>query len=795
VGENGAGKSTLIGVAAGAIVPDSGSVEIGGQRLDPPTPSTAQALGLAVVYQHTLVIEDLTVTENLVYAMPVERRPSMGDAERWARDRLAILGATMDPSTRVDALSVAERQLLEIARALALDSRVLVLDEPTESLTAAESDRLFERIAAVKGRGAAVVYISHRLPEVKRIADRLTVLRDGEARGTFDAGAVSADDILRLIVGRSISQVFPSKRGADESQVPLLTARGLTGERFEDVDLVVNRGEIVGLAGIEGNGQREVLRALAGLDAATGEIRLDGRPVPLGDPHRARAAGIGMLPGDRHRDGLFLSLSVRENTSLLALARLAVGGIVQRARETRLVTEQVAALAIRTPSLETPVASLSGGNQQKVLFARSLLAEPKILLAEEPTRGVDVGARVELYRLLRSAAETGRGVVVESSDALELHGLCDRVVVFSRGRVVRTLEGDDFGESAITGAALTASTVRERVGAAVRRGAALRRFLAGDYAASVVLAVLITALALYTGSVSEFFFTERNFQSMLLLGSAVAFVGLGQLLVLLVGGIDLSVGAVVGLTAVLLSFFVERGGESGGILPGLAVIGLSGIIVGLVNVVLVRRIGLSPVIATLATFIVIQGVSLLLRPSPGGTFDPAVVAALKTSVGPIPVAFVAAVSLAIAAEIALRRTRAGIGLRAVGSDETRAFRLGAPVTGLHALAYVGCALFAVLGGVMLGSQVAIGDARLGADYTLISITAVVLGGASIFGGRGSFIGALLGAMFLQEVITSTAFLRLGTAWQQWLPGVLILVAAAIYARARGTRTVLAESAA
>ena len=236
-------------------------------------------------------------------------------------------------------------------------------------------------------------------------------------------------------------------------------------------------------------------------------------------------------------------------------------------------------------------------------------------------------------------------------------------------------------------------------------------------------------------------------------------------MVLLVGGIDLSVGAMVGLTAVIMSFFVARDAGPGSLLAGVVVMAVAGIVVGLVNVGLVRRIGLSPVIATLSTFIIIQGVSLVLRSSPGGTFDPAVVGAIKTSLGPIPVAFLVVVAIAIVAEVVLRRTRIGIGLRAVGSDEARAFRLGAPVDRIHVVAYIGCALFAVLGGVMLGSQVGIGDARLGADYTLISITAVVLGGASIFGGRGSFIGALLGAVFLQEIVTATAFLRLGIAWQ------------------------------
>ncbi|HSP73400.1 MAG TPA: ATP-binding cassette domain-containing protein, partial [Gaiellaceae bacterium] len=265
VGENGAGKSTLMAVAAGSTLADSGTVEIGGAVMEQPSPAAAQALGLAVVYQHLSILEDLTVAENMVFAMPRERRPPMSRALAWTRAQVASVGARIDPAARVAELSVADRQLLEIAKALAFDPKVLILDEPTESLTAAESERLFERIRAIAGRGTAIVYISHRLPEVRQIADRITVLRDGETRGTMAAADASEADILRLIIGRAVEQAFPDKRGAQADGGTLLDVRGLSGPRFHDVDLAVAPGEIVGLAGVEGNGQREFLRGLAGL--------------------------------------------------------------------------------------------------------------------------------------------------------------------------------------------------------------------------------------------------------------------------------------------------------------------------------------------------------------------------------------------------------------------------------------------------------------------------------------------------------------------------------------------------
>ncbi|HEY1778017.1 MAG TPA: ATP-binding cassette domain-containing protein, partial [Solirubrobacteraceae bacterium] len=256
VGENGAGKSTLMAVAAGSTVPDSGTVEIGGQPLEASSPTVAQALGLGIVYQHLSILEDLTVLENMVFATPAGLRPPMSRAASWTRSHLASVGAEIDPADRVSDLSTADRQLVEIAKALAVDAKVLILDEPTESLTRIESERLFANIRAIRDKGTAVVYISHRLPEVKRVADRITVLRDGETRGTFDAAGISEGEILRLIIGRAVDQVFPDKVTSLDSPDGLLDVEGLSGTGFHDVSMRVAAGEIVGLAGVEGNGQR-----------------------------------------------------------------------------------------------------------------------------------------------------------------------------------------------------------------------------------------------------------------------------------------------------------------------------------------------------------------------------------------------------------------------------------------------------------------------------------------------------------------------------------------------------------
>jgi ribose transport system ATP-binding protein len=561
--------------------------------------------------------------------------------------------------------------------------------------------------------------------------------------------------------------------------------RGLSGPRFHDVDLDVRPGEIVGLAGVEGNGQREFLRALAGLVRTSGSVTLAGRKVTLGDPGRVQRAGIVHLPGDRHAEGVLLPLSVRENTSLLALAKVARAGVVQRRSEAEMVSGQIRQLDVRTPGMETPISALSGGNQQKVLFARSLLAEPTLLLADEPTRGVDANARLELYQVMRRVAQAGQAVIVVSSDVVELQGLCDRVIVFSRGHAVRTLEGDDISEENITGTAITSDTQRAE-GAARRRSRLVqwRRFGAGDYLPTAVLAVLIAALTTYTAASNDFFLSRINFVGMLLLASALGFIAIGQLIVMLTGGIDLSVGPLTGLVVVVLSFFAGQGQSDARLWLGiLAVIGTA-LAVGLVNAALVRVVRLAPVLATLATYIVLQGISLLLRGTPGGFYRPGVTSTIKTAIGWVPVAFLIVAATALACEGALRWTRYGLALRAVGSDATRSHRLGAHVTITQVSAYVLCSLFTAAGGIMLASQVAIGDPSVGLNYTLTSITAVVLGGASIFGGRGSFIGAFCGAVLIQEIVTSTTFLQIGTEWQYYLPGILILAGAGVYSRTR-----------
>jgi ribose transport system ATP-binding protein len=792
LGENGAGKSTLMGVAGGVIQADEGTIALGAETVDKLTPDAAQQHGLAIVHQHPALLPDLTVAENMAVGVPasfVEGRDGS-----WMREELDLVGCTAKLQDRVEELSVAQRALLELAKALALEPRILILDEPTAALGANMVERVFQAVRAAAARNAAVVYISHRLPEIRQIADRVTVMRDGAVQATSDIDSVSDEDLLRLIVGRPVSATFPPKSQQLNGRPPVLTVKSLSGDLFEDVDLTVQPSEIVGLAGIAGNGQSEFLRALAGLESASGEARLGDRELKLGRPAAARRAGIAYLPADRHNEGLLMSLTVRENASLSALPRYATRGVVDRRAEAAAVTEQRKALDIRTPSIETEVATLSGGNQQKVVLARALLAEPTLVLAEEPTQGVDAGAHIEIYRILRQIADRGIPVVVLSSDGLELEGLCDRVLVFSRGQVVGELSGEDVTEQSIGRMIVTATSHRrqeERLEAALNEASAsepliarVRRFAKGDYAPSLILAAVIVLLALYTWSDNDRFLAAFNLTSLMTLLAALAFISFGQLIVIMTAGIDLSVGPLAGLLVVVASFFVLDDKGTGTVILGFVLMFVVALAVGLINGSFIRYGRFTPVAATLATYIALQGISLLLRSEQGGFIRTDVVDAVNTKVGTVPVAFLVAVALAIVLEVCLRWTRWGLSLRGVGSREQSAHRLGVRVNREILFAYVACSVLTFLGAVMLMAQLGVGDPTQGVTFTLSSVTAVVLGGASLFGGRGSFIGALLGAALITEIINATTFLELSQAWQFWFLGILTLVAATIYTQAR-----------
>ncbi|MFF2660594.1 sugar ABC transporter ATP-binding protein [Kitasatospora sp. NPDC058032] len=456
MGENGAGKSTLLKILTGDHRPTEGRVLLDGHPVDLRSPAQARALGIRIVPQEPEIVPHVSVAEN-VYAgaLPTGRGRRLDRAALRRRitadlDRLGFTGV-LDPDLPGSRLTAAQRQLVEIMRALtggAGEAKLIAFDEPTSSLSEHEADTLFALIGRLRAEGVAVVYVSHRMREIFRLADRIAVLRDGALAGVQDARDTTEGDLVRQMVGRDLSALFV--RGDVATDRVVLRARGLTTDHVRDIDLTVRAGEVVGLAGLIGAGRSELALALAGdLPVRAGTVTLDEQPLPTGSPGRVIRAGLGLAPEERKAQALFLHRSIRDNTSIAVLDRLRRWRFVKRAAERDLARVYTDRLRVRAPSIEHEVRKLSGGNQQKVVLARWLARRPKLLILDEPTRGIDVGAKTEIHRIIADLAEEGVALLVISSELPELLGLADRIVVLQNGRITGELDRADATEEAV----------------------------------------------------------------------------------------------------------------------------------------------------------------------------------------------------------------------------------------------------------------------------------------------------------------------------------------------------------
>jgi ribose transport system ATP-binding protein len=781
LGENGAGKSTLMNIISGIFQPSAGEITLGGRPIHQMTPELAKSDGIGICFQHPAILNDLSILENLRVALPSAVFGGLPPNEVM-QQVLDTVGLRVPLGMRADSLTVAQKHLLEIAKALALKPKILILDEPTASLDQESTDMLFGRIREIVAGGTSVIYITHRLAEIRQIAHRVTVLRDGRLRGAALVRNISDADLVSLIVGRTLKAAFPPKSQRASEEIGF-SVSGANSKHLTNVSFDVPRGHIVGVAGVAGNGQPELMRLLAGLQPAEGTITLRGRTLK----QRELLHEAAFMPSDRHVEGIASGLTVRENAAFSALEKFAVAGIMSRRKELVGVQHIFSELAVKTPGLEAPILSLSGGNQQKVVMSRALLSEPGLIIADEPTQGVDVGARFEIYRILREVSNAGTPVVVNSSDAVELEGLCDKVVVLSRGHIVETLTGDDVTEERIVAAAVTADTHGDGSAQTVNatRTKGIWSFLQSDNAPAVPLALVTVLLGLYVYGQNTNFFSIYNIYNILLLATALGFIAMGQTIALLMGGIDLSVGPLAGFLVVVASFFINDDKSAVMMLAGFVLMIAGAFITGTINGFLIRFANFTPIAATLAMYIAIQGVSFLLRDNPDGYISSTVTDWVNWQWGPFPVAFLILVVVAVGGEFVLRRAKMGWRLRAVGSDEHSARRVGIRVDLTFITGYVACSLLTSLGAVMLMTQIGVGDPRQGVNYTLSSITSVVLGGTSLTGGRGTFIGTLLGAVLLTEILNAVTFLGLSQTFQYLFQGILIVAAALIYSAVRG----------
>lgn len=440
LGENGAGKSTLIKILAGAYVPDSGRIFVEGQEVHILHPKQGEELGISVIYQEFSLVPYLSVAENIFLGRePLRKRGiKIIDWKRMyeeARILLERLGSEIHPKTPVRDLSVAEQQMVEIVKALSLNAKIIVMDEPTAALNSQEITHLFRMIDQIRREGTGIVYISHRLEEVFEIGDRITVLRDGCCVGTVPAKGTETDTLIQMMVGRKLEAMFPWERR--ERGEPILSIEGFTREGvFHDIDLKVHQNEILGLAGLVGSGRTELVRAIFGAyPVDKGSITIQGEKGVPKSPSAAISKGIGFLPADRKREGLILCLSVLQNMTIASLLNFVRRGFIRLKEEERVARDYKDKLGIKVPTLKREVLYLSGGNQQKVMLAKWLCSKARVIVFDEPTRGVDVGAKFEIHRLMVDLAKQGKGIIMISSELPEILGMSDRVLVFRRGRI------------------------------------------------------------------------------------------------------------------------------------------------------------------------------------------------------------------------------------------------------------------------------------------------------------------------------------------------------------------------
>jgi rhamnose transport system ATP-binding protein len=457
LGENGAGKSTFAKILAGVHRPTRGTIALNGNPIEVPNPIAAQRLGIALIHQEPISFPDLSTAENLVMGRsgdsPMSRVP-WAQMTREANRLMGLLGVRIDVARPMRGLSIADQQMVEIARALAGDSRLIIMDEPTAALTPKEVDILFQIVRRLRDEGRTIIFISHRLEEVRALCDRVTIFRDGGKIATDTIGGLSDADIIRLMIGRPLKE-YMHKHGATIGDVALAVQDLTLPGYFRDISFSVRKGEIVGLGGLVGAGRTDVARAIFGVQPAeSGKVLVDGREATIREPSDAIALGLAFVPEDRAAAGIFGSLSVEQNITAAIPKRIAPRGIIRRALETALATDSVMKMRIRLASLRQPIGELSGGNQHKAILARWLLTEPTVLILDEPTRGIDIGVKAEFYDMIGELAASGRAILLISSELPELLALCDRVLVMSEGRLTANLPRVDATQESVMRAAV-----------------------------------------------------------------------------------------------------------------------------------------------------------------------------------------------------------------------------------------------------------------------------------------------------------------------------------------------------
>jgi ABC-type sugar transport system ATPase subunit/ribose/xylose/arabinose/galactoside ABC-type transport system permease subunit len=798
IGQNGAGKSTLVKTLTGVYRPDEGALLVNGEQVSFRSADDAAEQGIAIVHQDSPLVPKFDVTRNAFLGREIASRFGRLDFRQMRRrtvEALKVVGASFGPDTLIQELSIGEREQVAIVAALVQEPSVLILDEPTASLGAEEVERLFKVIRNLQQDGVTIIYISHHLDEVFSLASTITVLRDGKRVGTFDVHDVKRSEIIHHMVGRELSQLYPKE--SIPVGPPILQVTGLQADAgVRSVDMTVRRGEIVGLAGLVGAGRTELALTIFGaLPRTAGTVVLDGVPIKPRSPHDAMRAGIALIPEDRRGEGLITDLSVRANIALASQPRWSNAGLVSLRSERAAAQGLVDRLRIATPTLEQKTQNLSGGNQQKVVIGRWLATDAKLYIFDEPTTGVDVGAKVEIYREMSRIARDGAGVVMISSDFEELVQMCDRIIVIKKGTVVKELLTsectvhevlqwatggiDDLDGSTITKPPEERATDRSTdipptdgeipkspagTTSAPAAPRARPRGGLGRWGALIGMALAVAVMAV---GAPELFSLDNVFL-ILKQGSLLSLIALSLTIVLISGGLDMSAGAISQLTANISSGFLI-GGSTVAAAFG-AGIG-TGVVLGLLNTFFVVVVGLSPFVTTLGVMFIAIGSSFAYNHGQALTLhdQPTFFFFGQGHVGPIPVILILVVVLTVGLHLFLRRTRAGLRMYAVGQSPTTALLRGISRRRALVVAFMLHGILAGLAGVLIASY-SYGASALatGLDFLISAFAAAFLGSVLSRTGELDVVGTVVAAMFIASLSNG---LILNGASNLVLPGI------------------------
>lgn len=787
VGENGAGKSTLINIATGLFPADSGILLLEGQTVTFANTRQAADHGVLVVHQEADLFAQLSIAENMLLGRGLVRGP--GGLIQWGKTNaeagrlVAAVGEAFDVAQDAGSLSVARRTMAEIASAVATRPKVLFLDEPTASLSGKEIENLFAQIQQLKASGVGIVYVSHRLDEILRICDRVTIMRDGATIETRPTTDLTMDHIVATMVGRELEAVH-AKRAVPIGKVRL-DIQGLTARdrSVQDVSFQVRAGEIVGMYGFVGAGRSEFAQALFGVRKVTeGTVNLDGKPLRMRSPRTAVAQGLAYLPEDRLVQAVFREHALRTNASLTLLPRLSTATFIRGGKEHALASRIMEEMNVKASSMEQPIGTLSGGNQQKIIFGRWAATAPKVLILDEPTRGVDVGAKAEIHKLICDLAEKGTAIILISSELPEVMAMSDRVITLSEGRVTGDFDPKKDDEKIIAAAAVPRSGEKAPVvQSPLRRGLAQALQMR-----ELGLIVFILLLGGYMSfSTPETFANPANLLDILKNAAIPAILAQGAMLIICAGGIDISVGSMMGLVGAFAALAAQAGVPA----PVCLFIAMaSGLGFSLLNggLSLVARI--HPIIVTLAGLSIYRGIMRIVTDGKEIMNLPPGYRALADGnwLG-VPKICYYVIAVSIAAHVLVRYTLLGRQVLALGNSESAARLIGLSKTRLTLFVF-GCSgalvgLCAVLNAAYYGKV----QGNTGAGLELQAIAAAVIGGTNILGGRGSALGTLLGALLVSLLYNSLVLLEASSYWQNIFVGGLILLAVVVDAMVQRLR--------